>query len=65
VIFTDEDLQRLKECLKGNGECNVSCDGECADVRSLIARLEAAEADRDRFKNLLEMSELARKAAGK
>lgn len=42
--FTEDDLKRLEECLKGNGECNVSCKGECADISALLARLEAAEA---------------------
>lgn len=41
--FTDDDLKQLKECLNGTNKYGISCRGECADLSSLLARLEAAE----------------------
>lgn len=66
--FTDDDLGRLKELIRKHESSTFHSDSRfdpCSiDFSALLARLEDAEADRDRYKNLLEMAELTRKAAG-
>ena len=46
--FTDDDLKRLKECLKSLGEFRLNIytknGQEWFDIRALLTRLEAAEA---------------------
>lgn len=69
MTFTDADLKRLKELIRKHESSTFHSDSRfdlCSiDFAALFARLEDAEADRDRYKNLLEMAELTRKAAGK
>lgn len=47
IRFTDDDLKRLKECLKSIGHLNLNAytrsGQEWFDIQALLARLEAAD----------------------